>query len=271
MRISISNIAWDVLEDEKIADLLLTYKVDAIDIAPGKYFPNPKEAQEKDIIQVRDYWQKKGIALTGMQSLLFGTQGLNVFGSETSQQAMLDHLSGIFRIAGMLGAKKLVFGSPKNRDRSGLSDQEAEKQAVKFFRSLGDRALQHGVIICLEPNPVCYGTNFMTTSMETLHVVKLINHPAIKMQLDTGAIATNHEDINTVLNAAHPHIGHIHISEPNLAVIGSSNTNHHEYHHAIMQSFHDPLVCIEMVATKDESHLASVEKALKFVNEIYRK
>lgn len=270
MRIAISNIAWDISEDDQVANLLAAYKVDAIDIAPGKYFPDPAKAKEADILQVKHYWLDKGIELTGMQSLLFGTQGLNVFGSNDVQRAMLEHLTGICRIAGILGSTRLVFGSPKNRDRSGLTDQEAEIIAVQFFKMLGDIAVEHGVTICLEPNPVCYGANFMTTGQETLNLVRAVDHPAIKMQLDTGAVTINSEDINALLEIAHSFIGHIHISEPSLSVIGRSSTTHAEYRDAILKKIPTPLISIEMVATKDESHLASIESALEFVSNIYR-
>lgn len=270
MRIAISNIAWDISEDDKIAELLKKYKVDAIDIAPGKYFPNPLIAENKDIHRVKNYWLSHGVEITGMQSLLFGTDGLNVFGSQESQQAMLDHLAGVCRIAGVLGASQLVFGSPKNRDRSGLSDEQASSIAVEFFNHLGDIADQNGVCINLEPNPTCYGANFMTTGWETLSVVKAIGHPNIKMQLDTGAISINAESIDELLTDAAPYIGHIHISEPALAVVGDGEADHLQFASAIRSTFADPLVIIEMVATQNEDHNASIERALQFVTKNYR-
>lgn len=270
MRIAISNIAWVVEEDDLVAELLAKHGVDAIDIAPGKYFPNPDLATDEDIEKVKAYWAEKGIEITGMQSLLFGTQGLNVFGTADIQSKLLSHLDSICRIAGKLGSSRLVFGSPKNRDRSGLSDAQALEQAMQFFRRLGDIAQANGVIICLEPNPTCYGANFMTSSQEAFDVVKAINHPAIKMQLDTGAITINQESIAQVVSAAQSEIGHIHISEPNLSVIGSSDADHAQFGKAIKNTLDDALVTIEMVATKDEPHLVSIERALKLVAHNYR-
>ncbi|MBD3726601.1 MAG: sugar phosphate isomerase/epimerase [Moraxella osloensis] len=270
MRIAISNIAWDVEEDELVAELLAKYGIDGIDIAPSKYFPHPDLATDEDIEEVKAYWAEKGIEITGMQSLLFGTQGLNVFGTADIQTKLLAHLESICRIAGKLGSSRLVFGSPKNRDRSGLTDEKTLEQAVQFFGRLGDIAQDNGVIICLEPNPTCYGANFMTTSEETLAVVKAIDHPAIKMQLDTGAITINQELITQVVNAAQSEIGHIHISEPNLSVIGSSDADHAQFGKAIKNTLGDALVTIEMVATKDEPHLVSIERALKLVTQNYR-
>ena len=55
MRIAISNIAWDPAEDEAVAALLHRYQVDAIDVAPGKYFPDPTIASDQDIQRVR-HW-----------------------------------------------------------------------------------------------------------------------------------------------------------------------------------------------------------------------
>ena len=220
MRIAISNIAWDVSEDEQISKLLSKYQVDAIDIAPGKYFPNPAKATREDIAKVKSYWTGKGIEIIGMQSLLFGTQGLNVFGSKKSQQAMLDHLSEVARIAMGIGATRLVFGSPKNRDREGLTDEQTLIIAKDFFTKLGNIANEYGIIFCLEPNPICYGANFMISARETFDAVSAINHPAIKMQLDTGAITINQESISEVLAYSLNQIGHVHVSEPGLAVVG---------------------------------------------------
>ena len=201
MRLAISNIAWDVTEDEDVARLLHQYSIDAIDVAPGKYFSDPVNTNDEDIIRVREWWAEHGIEITGMQALLFGTTGLNIFGSAEIQDAMLDHLAAVCRIGSGLRATRVVFGSPKNRDRSGLSDREAIDVAVSFFRRLGEIAESCGVVICLEPNPPCYGANFMTTSAKTAQVVELVTHPAIKMQFDTGALTINDEDAASVLSS----------------------------------------------------------------------
>ena len=262
MRLAISNIAWDISEDEAIATLLQRHGVDAIDIAPGKYFAQAAQATSAAIRQVKTWWAERGIEMTGMQALLFGTTGLNVFGAADVQAALLKHLDAICRIGGELGARRLEFGSPKNRDRSGMNDAEAMAAAISFFRQLGDIAASHGVIICLEPNPLCYGSNFMTTSAETAQVVTQIDHPAILMQFDTGALAINGEDPVTVLRECATLIGHVHASEPNLLPMGDGGTNHAKMAEALMKSLPDHLVTIEMVATKNEPHPVSIERAL---------
>jgi len=270
MRLAISNIAWDVVEDDAIATLLTRYGVDAIDIAPGKYFPEPDKATDQSIVRVKNWWADRGIEVTGMQALLFGTTGLNVFGSLAVQDAMLRHLSAVCRIGAGLGARRLVFGSPKNRDRAGLSDQDAMAEAVSFFRRLGDIAQSYGVVICLEPNPTCYGANFMITSAETAMVVEQTDHPAIKMQLDTGALTINDEAPVAVLQDYASLIGHVHASEPDLLPLGDGGTEHSKVADALRLYLPEHVISIEMLATKNEPHTISIERALSVATHYYR-
>jgi len=271
MRLAISNIAWETDEDEEISRLLLHHAVDAIDIAPRKYFHDPMLARDNDVIKIKKWWSDRGIEITGMQALLFGIKELNLFSSADTQKAMLDYLSAICRIGACLGATRLVFGSPKNRDRSGLTDGQALDMATSFFHYLGDIAQTHGVIICLEPNPERYGANFMTSSMETANVVEHVAHPAIRMQLDTGAIAINGENIDDVLSRSRSLIGHLHASEPDLLPLGEGGTDHRKMYHALSKYFTDSdVICIEMAATGNESHVAAVGRALSCGIEHYQ-
>jgi sugar phosphate isomerase/epimerase len=270
MRLAISNIAWDIAEDETIAKLLQRHGIDAIDVAPGKYFPRAARATDAEIGQVRSWWGQRGIEITGMQALLAGTTGLNLFGPPEIQEAMLQHLDAVCRIGAGLGAPRLVFGSPKNRDRSGLNDMEMMVKAIGFFRRLGDIAAFHKVMICLEPNPACYGANFMTTSGETAQVVEQVAHSAIRMQLDTGAMAINGEDPTAVLRVSAKLIGHIHASEPNLLPLGGGGVKHAEAAEAMEQQLSNHVVSVEMLATKDEPHEVSIERALNVAIRHYR-
>jgi D-psicose/D-tagatose/L-ribulose 3-epimerase len=270
MRLAISNIAWDIAEDKEIVNLLQRFGVDAIDVAPVKYFPEPVKATDEDIFRVKKWWFERGIEITGMQALLFGTTGLNVFGPPESQDAMLLHLTAVCRIGAGLGAKRIVFGSPKNRDRTGISDQKVQAISVQFFRRLGEIAQAHGVMICLEPNPPCYGANFMTTSAETAEVVMQVAHPAIRMQLDTGAITINGDDPVTVLESYALLIGHVHASEPEIAPLGDKETDHAKIAACLHRLLPDSIVTIEMVATQNEPHLVSIERAIIAAVRFYR-
>jgi D-psicose/D-tagatose/L-ribulose 3-epimerase len=262
MRLAISNLAWEAPEDEAVAALLRQYAIDAIDVAPSRYFPDIRGASDAEVAVVRDRWAARGVAITGMQSLLFGTSGLNVFGPPQVQDAMLDHLDAVCRIGAGLGAARLVFGSPRNRDRLQLSPAAAADMACDFFRRLGERARKHGVLVCLEPNPERYGANFMTTSAETAEVVRQVDHAHIRMQLDVGALAINGEDAQEVLANCAGLVGHIHASEPDLLPLGDGDSDHPSAARAIARYLPGHVVTIEMLATATEPHPRAIERAL---------
>ena len=270
MRLSISNIAWDVAEDESIRDLLHEFHVDAIDIVPGKYFLKPETTTDKEINKVKNWWSSNGIEIIGMQALLFGKTKMNIFGNDKSRLMMLQYLKAVCHIGSLLGANRITFGSPKNRDRIGLNDLETKKIAKDFFRRLGGIAEKAGVIICLEPCPALYGGNFMKTSFETAKMVAAIRHPAIRMQLDSGAISINKEDPFEILLKYAEYIGHVHVSEPNLVPLGDGTVDHKNFFKALTKHLPNSLLSIEMVATQNESHLTSIRRALLIANEIYK-
>lgn len=270
MRIAVSNIAWDPAEDEALAALFVKYAVDAVDIAPPKYFPDPVHTSSAEIDAVRKRWADLGMDITGMQALLFGSTGLNVFGTKEVRRTLLERLTAICRIGGQLGAQRLVFGSPKNRDRSGLDDATTKQLAVDFFGELGAIASGYGVWVCLEPNPPRYGANFMTNSVETASIVTAVGSPAIRMQLDTGALTINGEDALQVFQNFGHCIGHVHASEPDLVPLGDGNTDHAAIGCLLAERAPEQVVTIEMAATKAEPHLASVERAVQVAIRHYR-
>jgi len=268
MRISISNIAWRPEDDTSVAALLAKHGVDAIDVAPGKYFEDFATTSTKDITDVRLWWMDRGVEIVGMQALLFGTQGLNLFGEPAVREQMLTYLAHVCRIAQGLGARFLVFGSPRNRDRSGLDDRSTAKIARDFFRKLGGIAADQDTMICLEPNPPVYGANFMTDASTTAEAVRAVDHPAIRMQLDVGALTLNGERAAEVLAVDADIVAHIHASEPQLKVLGDCGTDHGSVAAAIRERCPDRIVTIEM--REDEAApMDSLDRALAFAKRWY--
>lgn len=262
--ISISNIAWDPLEDDFISKILLAEGITSIDVAPGKYFKDVKAASTRQIKELKATWADRGFHFVGMQSLFFGTSGFNLFGEKKVQEQMLEYLKHICRIGAELDAKKLVFGSPKNRDRTGLSDDVAYGKAYDFFKKLGKIAKQEGVIVCLEANPTCYGCNFLTTTKSVFDFVSALSLSSIKMQLDTGTMLINQESealIPYVLEA----VGHIHISEPQLCAIKEDK------HQAFGRALHSCSLArtIEMLTRDTKDPLIEIRNSILKAKKYY--
>jgi len=271
MRLSISNLAWHPEHDDSIASLLNAAAIDAIEVAPSKYFPVGRDAGPAQCQAVRRRWRDRGIDIVAMQSLLFGTTGLNMFGSPGVQEEMLRHLDRIAGIGTGLGAKRLVFGSPKNRDRDGIDMATAMAMGVDFFRRLGDIAAASGCIVCLEANPASYGCNFMTGTAEAAEMVRKTDHPSIRLQFDIGTVTANGEDAAALLQSCHALIGHVHISEPGLKPPGTSHADH-AHLGALLRSFLPPemTMSIEMLTPPTDDPVDTIRNAIQVAVQHYR-
>ena len=268
MQLSISNIAWDTELDEAVAEILSREGVHCIDIAPGKYFADFATVTSDDINAVRRFWEKHGIKVVGMQSLLFGTRGLNLFDRKT-QPALLQHLKFVRRIAIALGVERLTFGSPRNRDRTGLTDEQADAVAKSFFRRR-DAMREDGTSnprLLLEPNPVLYGANFLTTTESAIEFVSSLAIPSIGLQLDLGTMTVNGEKPEVIDQSASV-VGHIHVSEPNLVPVGTTNAPHAIYakHLRMVPAKY---LTIEMIEKKPESQIEALKASVQFVKHTY--
>ncbi len=270
MRLGISHIAWDASEDAEIVELLHAFEIDAIDIAPASYFPEPESASDQELQRVRRWWGDRGIEITGMQALLFGTAGMNMFGAKESREKMISRLTAVCRIAAGVGANRLVFGSPKCRDRTGLDDQSTMQLAAEFLHALGEVARSFGVTFCLEPVPERYGANFMTTAESTARVVRQVAHPSIRMHLDTGALTVNREDPETVLAAHAELVAHAHASEPDFVPLGDGIAPHAQFAACLERHLPGVVVAIEMLPTQPEPHTSSISRALGVATSSYR-
>jgi len=270
MRIGISNLAWEPPLDHAIAQRLQARGVDAMDIAPGRYFPDPARTSASEITAVRDFWASRGVTIIGLQALLFGTRGLNLFGEPAVRTAMLDHLAAVFRIGQGLGARVAVFGSPKQRDRSGIDEARALDLAVEFFREAGDRAALAGLTLCLEPNPPRYGANFMTTAEATAEVVRAVAHPAIRLQCDLGALQIGGESLIDGLDDWQSLVAHVHLSEPDLLPLGTGGTPHAAWAPTLRERLPQVVACIEMLPPDAADPVAVIDAALALASTHYR-
>jgi sugar phosphate isomerase/epimerase len=110
----------------------------------------------------------------------------------------------------------------------------------------------------------------MTGAEDTARIVRAVSHPAIRMQLDTGALTINGEDSEVVLMHHAELIGHVHASEPELAPLGDANTAHAAMAAAVAKWLPTHIVSIEMLATRNEPHPVAIERALGVAIRHYR-
>ncbi|BDR56489.1 sugar phosphate isomerase/epimerase family protein [Xylocopilactobacillus apis] len=211
VKLAISQIAWDLKNDDEILPFLETNNYQGIELIPTKIqLENPYDHVE----QFKKYFEKLSkyhLVVPSMQSLIYGRTE-NIFDPKDGP-ILVNYLKKAISFAGQLGIKNLVFGSPKNRL---LPDNYSEDKIINIFKELGDYALENQTIFAVEANPSIYGGNFILTTKEAIDLIKKVNSQGLKLNLDLGTVIENNEDLSDILSNDLNLINHIHLSEPSL-------------------------------------------------------
>lgn len=269
MKITISTIAWDPAENEEATQIIKDFGLNSVEVAPTKLWARPEQASSQDIQNTRLWWNQHGMDIVSAQSLLFGHPELEIFGSVENRTQTFDYMSKIIRACGQLGAKALVFGSPKNRLVRDMAATEAMQIAVDFFHGLGEVAKSSNTCLCIEPNPPQYGCDFVRTGAEGVELVKQVDHPGFRLHLDAAAMTLNGENYTKTIEAGFPWLHHFHASEPFLGLVGAGDTKHAEIAPVLRSLGYQGWVSIEMKNGLVTPNTQAVKQALETVTKIY--
>lgn len=269
MNTSISNIAWDIKYDNEISKILRNKKINGIEIAPTKVLEEPTRASIEEIKNYRNFWSNKGIKIVAIQSVLYGHPELTIFDNERVRNETLSYLVSMIKVASDLGAKIIVFGSPKNRNISLIKMSRAWEIARNFFYKIGEEAKNYGINFCIEPNPPEYETNFINNTKEAVSFVKKVNHPNFRLHLDLSTLTLNKENYSESIKLGADFLSHFHISEPFLKPVNKKNLNKYK---SIIKALKDinykGWVSIEMLTEKGKE-IEEVTQALSIINKSY--
>ena len=142
MKLCVSNIAWEQHDDPEILDALRQQDVQGIEIAPTKVWPDWAGAKPAAALDYRRRMADEGFVIPSVQAIFFGRPDLVLFGNKRQSQAFIDHICYVADLAEALGARVLVYGAPKNRDRGKLSFTEAFQHAAEVLARAGEACLQ---------------------------------------------------------------------------------------------------------------------------------
>lgn len=265
--IGISNIAWTAEEDEAAHALLASLGVTSLELVPTRHWPAldkvPTETARTKAEELRD----NGFAIASFQAILFGQPDLVLFDAST-RPALKDYLRHVADLCAAMGAKAMVFGAPKNRRvPDDMPTDGAREIAVEFFRELGTHAASLGVSFGLEANPAAYGCNFCTHVGDVAEIVRAVDSPGLRWHLDTGEMAMNSEDVNSLLAQHGDLVGSMHISQPNLDAFTTPWPGHGQVAQWLSTTARDFPISIEM--KRQPAGLTAVEETVQTVREIY--
>lgn len=266
--LAVSQIAWHASEEIEVANLMADMGINAIELAPSRLFENPGKPRADEIRKCRDFWGVRGIRPVAFQALLYGKPELTLFESAAAREAMIAYISQQILAAGALGVHALIFGSPRNRSiPRDMTAAIANEIAVDTFRRIADVANDSGVILCVEPNPVEYGCNFITTAAHGIDMVREVDSAGFGLHLDTAGMWLAGDDFRESVQDAADWLEHFHVSAPNLGLVGLNELPYEVALRALSDANYAHTVSIEMRAG-NSNNLARVKSAVHFLQSL---
>lgn len=270
MELAVSSIAWHPEEEVSVAEKLQSLGVKNIELAPTKIWEDPTKATDEQIEEVVSWWKSYDIAVVAFQSMLFSRPDLKLFESEENRRECAQYLKDFVVLAGRMGAKKMVFGSPKNRQRGNMSYEQAFGIAKDFFSEIAATAEENNVVFCIEPNAPQYNCDFVTTAQEGAELVRAVDRPSFGLHLDTACMTLAGDDLPMSIQQNQDILQHFHISSPMLEQVESrDDVNHEGANNELKSISYNKIVSIEMRPGNSGTNVDRVEQAVKFAQSIY--
>lgn len=270
MKLVVSNIAWHDSEEPEIAKSLQDMGIKYIEIAPTKIWKDPTAVSDKEIAKYKEFWEQHNIEIVAFQSMLYNRPDLKIFESKELRQEALDYLKKFIELAGKFGAKRMVFGSPKNRRREAMENEKAVDISTVFLEQLGVAAAKNNLVFCIEPNAPQYNCDFITTAREGVDLVRKVNNKGVGLHLDAACMSLAGEDIAASIRDSADYLEHYHISSPMLEQVEQrEDVDHKAAANALKSIGYDKFISIEMRPDSEGKNLERVKKAVVFARQTY--
>lgn len=268
MKLSISNIALPALDHDNLLPDLFALGLEGLEIAPSRRWSSTwHDLRGADVADYRRKIEDAGLEIVGLHSLLYDQPELSLFGTSGQRDGLFQffmHLSGICRD---LGGRTLIWGG--GRRRGAIAADLARAIAIDFFGELCESIGDHGTCFCLEPlGPA--DTDFIHTVSDSLDIVRAVDRPALRVQIDAKALYDNDEFDIATFRAGAQALVHYHANEPGLEILGSSGKiDHHAAGKFLREIGYDGYVSIEQKMIGPENPLAAIERSVSLLKEAY--
>lgn len=261
MKLSVSNIAWQNRQDKVVYEMMKKYGFSGLEIAPTRIFPDrPYENIIKAMAWQSKLQEQYGFTIPSMQSIWFGRTE-NFFRSEAERKILLEYTKQAIQFASAISCRNLVFGCPKNRSVPTNANTDV---AEHFFYEIAEYALEHNTVIGIEANPESYQTNYINYTSQALQLIEQINSEGLRLNLDVGTMLYYQEPLELLFQKI-SYISHVHISEPQLAVIKSRKL-HVELADLLLSENFQGYVSIEMGRREN---MNEIERAMEYVSRVF--
>lgn len=264
MNLSISNIAWNEEDDDKVYDKMRRLGFKFLEIAPTRWVSKDPYSHHNILFaksKAEKLYKEYDIKIASMQSILYGVND-RLFKNVGERNNLKEKVKEAICYAREINCNNIVFGSPRNRIIENRDEQF--EIGVEFFKELSKYSEKNNVFLSIEPNPIIYNTNYINTTEEALKLVKEVDNKYFGVNYDIGTVIYNNEDINVIEKNINK-INHIHISEENLNPIKEREL-HKRLNKILRKNNYEKVVSIEMKNNEDIRELFLI---MEYVSKIF--
>lgn len=170
---------------------------------------------------------KKFNAETGLDATtitVFGPGENPIAADKTERKTAMSVLKKKIDVSAELGVKLLAgpITQPLGHFTGEGPTEDEFKRCVEFFQKAGEYAADTGITLVLEYLNR-FEEYFINTAADTARLCAAINHPNVKMMVDSFHANIEEKNFYDPLITAKPYLVHIHISENDRGVPGSGN------------------------------------------------
>ena len=217
MNLSITNLAWNEEEENKVLDWIVDRGIKTLEIALTKQFGDWDSINKRKLIDYKTRIKERGLSVISLQSLFYN-KDCNIF---TNNLEFVEHFKKIMEYSSILECKYLVFGSPKNKKRGDKNSNICNDIFIETFSLLSE--IDSEIYIGIENTPTCYGSDFLITYEQTKDLVDKIDKNNVRFHIDTGCLSLSGSDYCKVFESLKHQAKSIHISSKNLQSVYEDN------------------------------------------------
>ena len=246
MRFAICNELFEGWPWEKVCDFARGLGYEGLEVAPFTLADSAEQVSPQRRAGLRRAAESRGVEVLGLHWLLVKPPGLYITHADPAvRRRTSDYFVQLVDLCADLGGKVLVIGSPKQRSlMPGVTQQQALEYAADVFRPSLDPAARRGVTLAFEPlGPA--ETDFMNTVAQSMELVKRLNHPAFRLNLDVKAMSSEPNSIPDVIRSAKGHVAHVQVNDPNLLGPGMGEVKYEPIIAALREIGYDGWLSVE--------------------------
>jgi len=268
MKFAICNETYQGWDFERTCAHIAETGYQGVEIAPFTLKDDPRELTEGDAAGLKKIAEAAGLEIVGLHWLLVKPAWMHLTTpDDLLRKDTVAFASHLAHFCGALGAKIMVWGSPKQRNlEEGWDYDEARDRAATALRQVSEAAAAAGVTIAMEP----LGrkeTNFLMTAAETVELIERVDHPACRLHLDVKAMSDEEKEIPAIIRESNEYTVHFHANDPNLRGPGFGEVKFEPIMAALKETDYNGYVSVEVFDYSPDPETIAV-KSLEYLKSV---